>query len=698
MNIRKSILLRVRLAFLAFFVFGAAIIGRIVYLQFFEGEKWQQQAEEIGLQYQKVRATRGNIYSDNGSLLITSLPFYRVAFDPTRPADNLFRREIDSLSLLLSGFFRDKGARDYRAIIENARKEGKEYIVLNKKEIKYQDKKVMSEWPLFRQGRMKGGVIFEKIDKRFYPFSNLGYRTVGYINQSNQGAGLEFSFNSYLGGKDGAGLFQKVAGGRWRPVYDGSEIKPVDGFDIQTTIDVNLQDVAQSALTRALIEHDADYGCAIVMEVHSGYVKAITNLSKTAEGRYAEIYNYAVGNHGLTDPGSTFKLASMITLLEKTNINLNDTVDTGKGEYEYYDRTMQDHKPGGFGKITVAETFTKSSNIGISKLVFAHFGQEPQKFIDHIKGMGLGKPVEFQMRGEGLPYIKSTTDRTWSNVSLPWMSIGYELTMTPIHTLTFYNAIANNGVMVRPIIVRSILDKGNVIEEYETSILNGKVCSKKTLNKIRDLLKAVVSEGTAYNIHDSYYPIAGKTGTAQKLVNGRYTRQYYTSFVGYFPANNPRYSCIVVIDNPKGYRQYGSDVAAPVFKEIADKIYAGDIDLNKPMTEDYKIDESTFPVIRAGFKSDLKLICNELGISNHDQTEEEWVRTSTVMNAVNWNGNVYRPGLVPNVMGMTLKDAIFLLENEGLVVSFGGKGRVVSQSQKPGTVSKDGTLINIDLE
>jgi cell division protein FtsI (penicillin-binding protein 3) len=455
--------------------------------------------------------------------------------------------------------------------------------------------------------------------------------------------------------------------------------------------------VAQSALTRALRDHDADYGCAIVMEVNSGYVKAITNLSKTGDGQYAEIYNYAVGNQGLTDPGSTFKLASMITLLEETNIDLTDTVDTGDGEYKYYDRIMPDHKPGGFGKITVREAFTKSSNIGISKLVYAHFGQNPEKFINHIKGMGLGKPVGFQMQGEGIPYIKDTSDRTWSNVSLPWMSIGYELTMTPMHTLVFYNSIANNGVMVQPLIVKAVLDRGSVIREFEPAILNNKICSKKTLKKVKGLLLDVVSEGTASNIRDSHYPIAGKTGTAQKLINGHYIKQYYTSFVGYFPADHPKYSCIIVIDNPKGYRQYGSDVAAPVFKEIADKIYARDLNLNQPMAQDIKVDESTFPVIRAGNRDDLKMICNELGISNHEQTEDEWVRTATISNSVNWFGNIYRPGLVPNVVGMTLKDAIYLLENEGIEVSYTGKGRVTNQSLRPGVRSQKGTRINLEL-
>jgi len=654
-------------------------------------------ADEIGLQYRKIKATRGNIYSDNGSLLLTSLPFYRLSFDPTVASDEIFDNEIDSLAILLSRFFQDKRSSDYKRMIESARLKNREYIVLNRKEITYQNKKDMSEWPVFKYGRMKGGIIFEKIDKRFYPFSYLGYRTIGYINQNNEGAGLEYSFNRYLGGKDGEALFRKVAGGRWRQVYDGTEARPEDGMDILTTIDVNLQDVAQSALLRALEEHEADNGCVVVMEVKTGEIKALANLSRTSTGKYAERYNYAVGSQGLTEPGSTFKLASMIALLEETDISLEDSIETGEGEFRYYDRVMPDHKPGGFGTITVKDAFAKSSNIGISKLVYNHFNKRPQRFIDHLKSMGLGKPIGFQMVGEGHPYLKDTTDNTWSGVSLPWISIGHELTMTPLQTLTFYNAIANDGLMIQPIIVKATLKAGNRKQTFKPAVLNKKICSEKTLDKVKLLLRAVVTEGTATNIKHSHYPIAGKTGTSQKLINGRYTRKYYTSFVGYFPADKPKYSCIAVIDNPKGFRQYGSDVAAPVFKEIADNIYARDLELHLPMPDQFYVNNNVFPVIRGGNLNDLQLICNYLGVSNHVKNESEWVRTKTIGSAVQWVSNEKRPNLVPNVEGLTLRDAIFLLENEGLKVYYTGKGRVAQQSQMPGSKALNGSSIKLEL-
>ena len=690
-------MLRVRVAFLAFFIFGIAIAFRIFNLQVLEGEQWKNLADEIGLQYRKIKATRGNIYSDNGSLLLTSLPFYKVALDPTVSDESLFKKDIDSLCIRLSRFFGDKRASDYRRVIEAARLKGREYLVLNTEEITYQDKKRMAKWPLFRNGRMKGGVIFEKVDKRFYPFSYLGFRTIGYVNENNEGAGLEYSFNKYLAGADGEALFRKVAGGRWRQIYDGSEIRPENGLDILTTIDINLQDVSQSALIGALNEHDADYGCVVVMEVKTGEIKAISNLSRTSSDRYAERYNYAVGSQGLTEPGSTFKLASMITLLEDTDISLEDSIETGDGKYKYYDRIMPDHKPGGFGKITIKDAFAKSSNIAISKLVYAHFGKNPQRFLNYLKDMGLGKPIGFQMVGEGHPYIKDTTDETWSGVSLPWMSIGHELTMTPLQTLTFYNAIANDGKMIRPIIVKTTMNAGEPIKTFESTTLNKKICSDKTIEKVKILLREVVVNGTASNIKHSHYPIAGKTGTSQKLINGRYTRKYYTSFVGYFPAENPKYSCIVVIDNPKGYRQYGSDVAAPVFKEIADKIYASNIQMHPAMPEKFYVDETIFPVIRSGNLEDLVMICNQLGVSNHKKSGNEWVKTKTGSNYVNWVSNDPKTGLVPDVVGMTLKDALYILENQGLKVNYKGAGRVVQQSAPPGRKAVKGSKIFLEL-
>ncbi|MEP4534198.1 MAG: penicillin-binding protein [Cyclobacteriaceae bacterium] len=698
MSIKKSILVRVRIAFLLVFLFSAGVLFRIFTIQYAEGSKWKEIAESLGLQVMKVNATRGNIYADDGSLLATSLPVYKVAFDPGLASDDLFYGQIDSLSFLLAKFYGDLTTDQYKRKIVNARKEHRRYMVLNRQQVGYQEKKLMERWPIFRTGRLTGGVIFEKVEKRIRPFSHLGGRTVGSINGDNRGTvGLEYSFNRQLAGRDGEALFQKMAGGGWKPVFDGTEIQPINGYDIQTTINVNLQDVTETALLKHLEKHRADYGVAVLMEVKTGEIKAISNLSRNSQGQYYERYNYAVGSQGAREPGSTFKLASMIALLEDSNVKLTDSVETGDGSMKFYDETMKDHKPGGYGTLTVQEVFEKSSNIGVAKLITEHFGSDPVRFTNYIKSIGIDKPLGFQLIGEGIPYIKDPTDSTWSGVSLPWISHGYELKMTPLQTLTLYNAVANNGKMIQPLIVKSVLKDNKQVESYQAKVLNKKICSDETLRDIRTMLEGVVERGTARNIKNERFKIAGKTGTAKKVKNGRYTSNYYTSFAGYFPADDPRYSCIVVIDEPKGYHIYGSDVSAPVFKEIADKIYALEIDMHQEIPEKRLEFAGVFPVIRAGKREELQLISNELGISNHAEDHDVWVKTDVVNHSVFWEGNDSPIDRVPDVKGMTLRDAIYVLENVGLQVDIEGRGRVSSQSITPGVKFSHGATIKLQL-
>jgi len=697
MSIKRDILLRVRISFLVIFLLAGGIIYRIVKVQVFEGEKWVGLGESIGLKVMDIPATRGNIYAEDGSLLATSLPFYQVALDPYVSTDGLFKSQIDSLTYLLSSFYKDQSAAHYKAKIVRARSAGKRYLILNPKQIGYQEKKQMERWPIFREGQLKGGVIFKKVETRFLPFSHLGYRTIGRVNADNRGTvGLEYSFNKQLAGQNGKGLFQRMAGGGWKPVFDGTEVKSIDGYDIRTTLNVDIQDIAETALHDALQKHQAEYGVAIVMEVATGEIKAISNLSRTESGDYYEKYNYAVGSQGSREPGSTFKLASMIALLEQTDVEPTDSVETGTGTMEFFDQVMRDHKPEGYGKITVQEVLEKSSNIGIAKLVTQHFGSRPEKFIAFIKEMGLAEPLGFQMVGEAAPYIKEPSDSTWSGVSLPWISHGYELKVTPLQTLALYNAVANNGKMLQPIIVKSVNKGEREIEAFEPKVINGKICSKKTLDQVKAMLEGVVLRGTAINVSNSKYPIAGKTGTAKTVVNGRYTNKYYTSFAGYFPANEPKYSCIVVIDDPKGYQIYGSDVAAPVFKEIADRIYALELDLH-PIDPKAPLMTGVFPTIRAGYHDDLKYLCNQLGISNHSKGDEEWVRTKVVNESIFWEGNRITKLQVPDVRGMTLRDALFVLENLGLKVSTQGVGRVDEQSLNPGRQLIKGERIILTL-
>ncbi|SNT24055.1 cell division protein FtsI (penicillin-binding protein 3) [Ekhidna lutea] len=698
MSIKRDIVLRVRIAFILTFLVAGAVVFRIAKIQFIEGEEWRSLGETLGMQVMNVKATRGNIYADDGSLLATSLPFYRLAIDPYLPTNGLYKNNIDSLCYLLSRYYGDLTPTQYKRKIDRARKDGRRYLTLNRQEIGYQDKKHMENWPLFREGRLKGGVLFEKVEKRFLPFSHLGIRTIGSVNANDRGTvGLEYSFNKQLAGVNGKGLYQKMAGGGWKPIYDGTEKRPVDGYDIQTTINVDLQDVTESALLDELQKHNADYGVAIVMEVKTGEIKAISNLSRNTDGDYYERYNYAVGNQGSREPGSTFKLASMIALLEEVDIKLTDTINTGDGSLEFFDKTMRDHKPGGFGTLTVQEVFEKSSNIGVAKLISQHFGNEPEKFINYLKRMNLHQPLDFQMVGEGKPYIKDPSDSTWSGVSLPWMSHGYELKMTPLQMLTLYNAVANNGKMVKPMIVKGVMKADRMVEEFETEVINDRIASKETLRKVKMMMEGVVERGTAQNINHSHYKIAGKTGTAKKVKNGRYVREYYTSFAGYFPAEAPRYSCIVVIDNPKGYQIYGSDVSAPVFKEIADKIYSLELDMHEVGTQERTYVTGVFPHIKAGKRDELTMICNELGISNHAKTEAEWVKTDVINDAVYWKGNTVKYEVIPDVRGMTLRDAIYVLENLGLKVKVNGRGRVATQSLAPGGRIAKGSTIKLQM-
>ena len=697
MNIKKDILLRVRIAFLVAIVFVLAVVYRMIDIQMINGDQWRAQAKAKSLDYQKVKATRGSIYADGNDLLATSLPFYKLAFDPSLVDEKIFTSKLDSLSHLLSAFFRDHSSDYYQKKISEARQAKKEYLVLNNDLLDYQEKEEVAQWPIFRLGQMKGGVIFEKIDERHNPFQKLAERTIGHLNENDAGNfGIEKSFDNYLAGKDGEGLFQRVAGNNWKPLNASSDVKPINGYDVHTTIDVNLNDVAQSALLRAVTKYDAVYGTVVLMEVKTGEIKAISNLKRTKNGTYAESLNYAVAENN--DPGSTFKLASMLALLEAGKVELTDSVDTGEGAVKFSDRTMRDHKNGGYGKLTVEDVFVKSSNVGTAMLVNEHFGANPQEYIDIIKNTGFGKPLDFQLMGEGVPYIKDADDKSWSNVSLPWMSVGYETQLTPLQTLTLYNAVANNGKMIQPILVKSIQRADKAIETFKAKVLNKKIASDKTLAELRQMLEGVVERGTARNIKNDIYKIAGKTGTAQKLINGRYTWQkYYASFAGYFPAEEPLYSCIVIIDSPDGYNRFGGDVAAPVFKEIADMIYAKNLEIHDSFEPSLLASEGKFPVIRAGKFDELNELCNQLGISNHFDGQAEWVRSTVSNNAIIWKENYNEENLVPDVKGMSLRDAIYILENIGLKVSVTGTGRVRKQSVVPGRRLSQGSRIRIEL-
>jgi len=700
-SVKKSIVTRVRLAFLGVAVFSSAIFWKATKIQFQEGAKWRALEQERRISYQAVPATRGNIYSDNESIMATSLPFYRVAWDPGVVDDEVFRANVDSLAYRLSHFFGDRSVQEYKRRLLNARTAKMRYIRLNSRQINFQEKKQLANWPIFRAKRNRGGAIFEKVDKRFRPFGGLAQRTIGFVNEDKHGAGLEYTFEQSLAGKPGEALFERVPGGV-KPVFDGTEIKPLPGYDVKTTLDINLQDVAENALYKSLVDNNAQYGCVILMEVATGEIKAVANLGKASDDTYKEDYNYAFADQGRTEPGSTFKLASMMALFEaRPNVTLEDVVDTGNGRMYVGGAVKSDSH--GYGRITVQQVFEKSSNIGVAKLVDKYFSGNPTEYTDYLKKFGLDKPLGFQMAGEALPYVKDPKDRSWSRTSLTTMSIGYELKLAPLQTLALYNAVANGGVKVQPMIVREIKQADQVLQRNEPKVLNPKICSDATLAKVKSMMEGVVLAGTARSIRPKDYSIAGKTGTAWKFKNGQYTKTYSTSFCGYFPADKPKYSCIVVVDSPRNGRIYGADVAAPVFREVADKCMARDLLSQRPLLAKARLNKSHVPLVRAGMQDELALVCQKLGLAGNTQATggEEWVRAAsdTAFHArtVALVVNPVRTGRVPQVRGLSLRDALFLLENRGLHVRAVGTGRVREQSLTVGSPIKRGDIITLNL-
>lgn len=694
-NHEKQIKKRIYLAYGLMCLFAFAIIGRIVQIQIFEGAKWKAKAETQTTKFREIEAARGNIFAADGSLLATSKPIYEVRWDANIPSlsDEYFNEHIDELSHQLAGLFKDKSASTYKRELTQARLKGSQYHLIKRK-VDHKDLKKLREFAIFNRGRYKGGLIYHQKNKRAKPFKQLAARTIGY-DRPNYSVGLEGAYSTELSGIGGKRLMQKIAGGNWKPLNDVNEIEPEDGADLITTIDINIQDVAEHALQTQLEKHGAHHGCAVLMEVQTGAIKAIANLTLQESGTYAETYNYAVGS--TTEPGSTFKLASMICLLEDGYVDITDTVDIEGGIKKYYSEKMKDSKTGVYDKITVAKAFEISSNVGISKLVNQHYSAKPEKLTDRLRKMRLDQPLGLEIKGEGTPSIPSPGDGSWSGISLPWMSIGYEVLQTPLQILSFYNAVANDGKMVKPKMVDAIKKHGKIVKEFPTEVLNEQICSMETINEVKKLMEGVVERGTATNLKHANYKIAGKTGTAQIAKGGSYHREksYQASFVGYFPADKPRYTCIVVVDSPTRSVYYGNLVAGPIFKEISDKVYSTQV----KMLEEVASDSSKIaPFTKAGNKTDLAEALQTLSIDTDIQDPDaEWAEAYPNGDTVKIAPRNVVENLVPRVVGMGAMDALFLLENQGLKVKMIGSGVVRQQSIIPGTRATKGREIVIRL-
>jgi len=706
MDVRKTILLRARLVLLGLFFFALLIIGKLVYIQFFQGEKWEKKAQATTIEYRSIEPIRGNIFAQNGDdLLATSLPFYKVAIDPCIASDELFFANVEALSCQLADYFKDKHATAYQSLLIEARQKNKRYLLLNNQHINHQAKNQMSRWPLLREGRYNGGGIFEKIEIRYKPFQELASRTIGFINKNQQGVGIEYSFNKELKGVSGAALYQKLTGGRWKMIKTNNKKRPIHGYDIETTIDINLQDVAHASLLRVLEKTQANYGTVIVMEVATGEIKALVNLGRTLNGTYKETYNYAFGSQGNKEPGSTFKLISMLAILEESNLSLTDSVDIESGKAKFYGLTLHDTKRG-FGKITLQEAFERSSNIGIAKLADSIFKDKPQKFIDYIYQLGLQQPLGIPLAGEAKPFIKSPKNSDWTKVTIPWMSMGYELQITPLQLLTIYNAVANNGVMLKPLLVKRITYANRIIKTFRPTIIKEKICSMATLQKLQTMLIGVVENGIANKFNHGFYKIAGKSGTANKVENGKYGNTTYTSFAGYFPAEQPRYSCIVVVDNPIGIRyHFGSQVSAPVVKEIADRLSAKDLAANrkKNFATPSPLPPPIYKVANQIDWQSLSSILNgnfEIPIDQGSHWFQVIPEKQTSADSLVWQPvATFTEKQIPKVVGMPLKDALYLLENRGLIVNIEGPkhGHVRAQSLAPGSPIKRYSSITLNL-
>ncbi len=657
---KKHIVNRLYLVSVFILILFIGIIYKIVDIQYVNGSEYRKLSEELTIKNDTIPSNRGSVFSEKGSLLATSMPQYEIRMDPYTIDKKVFQKKVHKLSSSLSKMLGRKSTQGWENYIRKARKNRERYILITKG-LDYKEYLRIKSFPIFKLGVNKGGFIALQSTVRVHPLGKVAERTIGY--DDHRGAsGIEGAFRKDLKGKHGWRLMQKIAKGRWRPINDNNEKEPINGKDIITTINVNIQDIAHHSLLRQLEKYEADHGCAVVMETKTGEIKAIANLGRGKNGKYYERLNYAIGES--SEPGSAFKVMAMTAALELGVIDTGAIVNTGNGRYRMHRRIISDSHRGGYGKISFARVLEVSSNIGFAKVIDEKFGKNPTVFTDKLKEMHLNSKTGVPIKGEGIPIIPDTKDKKlWSKNALPSMAYGYNLKMTPLQILTFYNAIANNGVMVKPYFIKEIRSGDKIHKRFDTEVIDSKICSDETVKKLKVILKNVVKRGTGEKLYSPTFSMAGKTGTARKEYwkqDWDKKKKYISSFTGYFPAENPKYSCIVVIHEPKtkhGY--YGADVAGPVLKDMAQKIY----------TSNYIESE----IDNAPFKEDAV-----------DKKFDEYLKNSQKYVTI-----------MPNVSGMPVMDAISLLENMGLSVTCKGNGKITEQSIKAGEKVKPKNKITL---
>ena len=698
MNIRANILLRVYIAFGLIVVFAGAVLFQLGRVQYIQGNKWKKMSEEISVREHIIHAVRGNIYSNDGSLLATSIPEYELRMDLFAGGildDKIFYSKVDSLAFSLANFFKDKTAKEYARYLRNGRQDSARYLLI-KRRVSFQDLKKIRKFPIYNIGTYSGGLVATQYNKRILPFQYLAARTIGYKNENvKNGVGLEGAYSEYINGENGRQLVQSIGRGVFVPINRDTEVAPKDGADIISTIDINMQDLAQSALEKQLIKSKAHHGAVIVMEVATGEVRAVANFTKVEEGVYKETFNYAIA--GNQDPGSTFKLASYMALLEDKLVDTNTMIETGN--YPIPGHIIKDSH-GSIGNVTVKVAFEQSSNAAIAKLVNVNYRDNQFKFTDHLYRWGLNQKLGLQIPGESKPVVKNPNNKSWNkNMTLPQMAYGYEMELTPLKMLSFYNAVANNGKYIAPLFVKEIRRLGNPIEQFKAKVINEKICSDVTLSKVKAMLEGVVINGSGKQIvYNPKYKIAGKTGTAQVAdanLGYKAKKQYQASFVGYFPADKPKYSMIVVINDPKG-DYYGALVSGPVFREVADRIYASDSKMATVTKENY-VGNTTPPASKVGYSQAVKKVYNAFGIKAL-YAKTDGVSAVDTSNGISYQETLPIKGVMPNVNGMGLKDAMYLLGNVGLKAQVKGSGKVVSQSIQAGSRIGKGLMVQIQLQ
>ena len=683
---------RIWLVFVMLTTVGMLVFGRILMIQIMEHDQWASRGEEFSTSVRTIDPARGQIVARDGSLLATSVPVYDLRWDSKCDGMNwaMYAEQIDTLCTSLAAAL-NKTPSAIKSKFDNARSRGHRGALIGRN-IPFTDYQELRELPFVKLGRYKSGLVFERRENRRRPFGKLAARTVG-IDREHQRVGIERAWNEELSGVEGQQLSRRVAGNQWMPVTDDYLVDPVEGFDVVTTLDLHLQDVATNALELQLQRHDAAWGTVVVSEVSTGFIRAISNLTRheTAEGNveYWEDFNHAIGT--AIEPGSTFKLASLMACME-AGMASTDSVDTGDGEIFFYNQRMRDsnHKDGGHGEISLGKCFEVSSNVGSALAVKETFGDKPQAFLNQLKAIGVTEKTGIRYVGEANPKVKtSVDDRAWTGLSLTQMAIGYEVTQTPLQTLALYNAVANNGRMMRPQLVSELKSGTEVVKSYQPFILNPRICNATTLAACQKMMEAVCDpqgEGTASRLFkDKPYTVAGKTGTARIATGQGYAQgRYRASFAGYFPADNPKYSCVVVVADTKSGSYYGSAIAAPVFREVADLIYATDPAFHT-LHRGPLADNPSVPASNDGVRTALETLYKELGMNHTEGVKSDWVNVKTGTAEAALTPIDMPESAVPDVRGMGLRDALYILENAGLNVDYNGIGTVRFQSIAPGT-------------